>query len=142
MSKISTYDKISIDSDSGIPLWLQLRNRLIYLITSGYYHNGDRLPTVRDLAVGLGINYHTVGKVYRDIERDGFITSRQGMGTFASDAYKQYNGTLLTEADLLIDEFIQHCSEIGIPDEDIVLLLNRRLEARASAGNGKDKRRR
>ena len=42
--------QITIDDDSGIPIWLQLRNRLIYLITSGYYATGDKLPTVREMA--------------------------------------------------------------------------------------------
>ena len=62
--------QITIDEDSGIPIWLQLRNRLIYLITSGHYAVGDKLPTVREMAVGLGINYNTVSKVYQDIERE------------------------------------------------------------------------
>ena len=74
--------QITIDDDSGIPIWLQLRNRLIYLITSGYYATGDKLPTVREMAVDLGINYNTVSKVYQDIERDGYIVSKRGRGTF------------------------------------------------------------
>ena len=72
--------QITIDSDSGIPLWLQLRNRLIYLIASGRFKVGDKLPTVRELAVDLGVNYNTVSKVYQDIERDGYIGSRRSRG--------------------------------------------------------------
>ena len=60
---------MTIDEDSGIPIWLQLRNRLIYLITSGAFAPGDKLPTMRQLAVDLGINYNTVSRVYQDIER-------------------------------------------------------------------------
>ncbi|MEI3231952.1 MAG: GntR family transcriptional regulator [Gordonibacter pamelaeae] len=85
MSAANQTVQITIDSDSGIPLWLQLRNRLIYLIASGRFKAGDKLPTVRELAVDLGINYNTVSKVYQDIERDGYIVSKRGKGTFVAD---------------------------------------------------------
>ena len=118
---------ISIDQESGIPVWLQLRNRLIYLITSGHFLTGDRLPTVRNLAVQLGINFNTVSKVYQDIERDGYVSTRQGSGTFVSDEHKLNDGSVLTEADLLIDEFIRECLELGIPRDDIPGLVIERL---------------
>ena len=47
---------VKVDPDSGIPLWVQLRNRLVYLIESGALSEGDKLPTVREMAVDLGIN--------------------------------------------------------------------------------------
>ncbi len=118
---------ITIDNNSGIPLWLQLRNRLIYLITSGHFRKGERLPTVRNLAVELGINFNTVSKVYRDIERDGYIVSRQGDGTFASDEYLHRAGNPITEIDLIIDEFIRECLELGVPRDDIAGLVIERL---------------
>jgi GntR family transcriptional regulator len=126
---------ISIDNNSGIPLWLQLRNRLIYLITSGHFRKGDRLPTVRNLAVELGINFNTVSKVYRDIERDGYIVSRQGAGTFASDEYTRREGVAVTEVDLVIDEFIQECLELGVPKDDIAGLVIERLMLTEETGN-------
>jgi GntR family transcriptional regulator len=120
-------NQITIDNDSGIPIWLQLRNRLIYLITSGRFEYGDKLPTVWNLAVELGININTVSKVYRDIERDGYIISRQGAGTFVSDEYTRLNGSVPGETDVFIDEFIRQCLELGIPREDISELVSKRL---------------
>jgi len=121
--------QITIDNNCGIPLWLQLRNRLIYLITSGHFKYGDKLPTVRNLAVELGINFNTVSKVYRDIERDGYIISKQGAGTFVSDEYTKRNGAVLVETDFIIDDFVRQCQEMGIPREGIVELLQKRLAA-------------
>ncbi|MDR2716292.1 MAG: GntR family transcriptional regulator [Coriobacteriaceae bacterium] len=118
---------ITIDDDSGIPIWLQLRNRLIYLITSGQFMVGDRLPTVRELAVELGINYNTVSKVYQDIERDGFIVSYRGKGTFVSNRYLEHAGAAANETDSLVDDFIRQCHELGVPRQDIVGLVKRRL---------------
>lgn len=120
--------RITIDETNGIPIWLQLRNRLIYLITSGYFEVGEKLPTMRELAVELGINYNTVSKVYQDIERDGYIMSKRGRGTFVSDAYLQNKDSADNEAESLTDVFIQQCRELGVPRQDIVSLVERRLK--------------
>jgi len=120
--------QITIDDNSGIPIWLQLRNRLIYLITSGQFATDDKLPTVRELAVDLGINYNTVSKVYQDIERDGYIVSYRGKGTFVSDRYLENDGVAENEADSLADDFIRQCREMGVPRQSIVELVERRLK--------------
>ena len=128
MDKANQTIQITIDADSGIPIWLQLRNRLVYLISSGGFAPGDKLPTVRELAVSLGINYNTVSKVYQDIERDGYIASFRGRGTFVSDAYLKNEGSAENEADSLIDDFIRQCRELGSPRQEISALVERRLK--------------
>lgn len=118
--------KITIDNDSGVPLWLQLRNRLIYLIDTGSFGVGDKLPTMRELAVNLGVNYNTISKVYRDIERDGYITSVRGKGTFVAQAAPCTNGG--SEAGVaLARDFVRQCREIGIPESDMMDLLKKAL---------------
>lgn len=129
MSAVSQTVQITIDSDSGIPLWLQLRNRLIFLIASGKFKAGDKLPTVRELAVDLGINYNTVSKVYQDIERDGYIVSKRGRGTFVADRGPLAAEEAKTEVDFLTDDFIRQCRELGVPRQDIATLVERRLAA-------------
>ena len=68
-------ENFSIDERSGVPIWVQLRNRLVYLIQTGRYQPGDQLPTVHEMAVNLNINYNTVNKVYRSMETSGLIMS-------------------------------------------------------------------
>lgn len=126
MTKNKTI-QITIDEDSGIPIWLQLRNRLIYLIESGQFELGIKLPTVRELAVELGINYNTVSKVYQDIERDGYIVSKRGKGTFVSDNYSD-GDVVINETASLADDFIRQCRELGVPRQDIVALVRERLK--------------
>lgn len=121
--------QITIDADSGIPLWLQLRNRLIYLIASGKFGVGDKLPTVRELAVDLGVNYNTVSKVYQDIERDGYIVSKRGKGTFVAERGPAEAEAAKSEVEFLADEFIRQCRELGVPRQDIADLVRRRLAA-------------
>ena len=69
-------DSYTIDKKSDIPIWVQLKQRLVYLIMSGSYKPGDQLPTVRELAVQLDINYHTVNKVYQMCIRDRLRPSK------------------------------------------------------------------
>ncbi len=128
MSPSSPKVQITIDSDSGIPIWLQLRNRLIYLIVSGQFKVGEKLPTVRELAVDLGVNYNTVSKVYQDVERDGYIVSKRGKGTFVAERDLSADENKASEADHLTDEFIRQCREIGVPRKDIVDLVRRRID--------------
>jgi DNA-binding transcriptional regulator YhcF (GntR family) len=70
-----------------LPLGAQLAWRLGALIGSGQLGPGDRLPGVRELASGAGVNVNTARAVYRRLEEDGLIESRHGLGTFvAADA--------------------------------------------------------
>ena len=52
-------DRFEIDESSGLPVWVQLRNRFVYLIKTGHYQPGDQLPSVRTLAAEAAINYNT-----------------------------------------------------------------------------------
>ena len=117
-----------IDESSGLPVWVQLRNRFVYLIKTGHYQPGDQLPSVRTLAAEAAINYNTVSKVYQDIERDGYIVSKRGRGTFVHDKYRNASETADNAAESLADAFIQQCRELGVPRADIVALVESRLE--------------
>ena len=64
-----------IDATTDVPLWVQLRQRLVYLINSGYFKPGDQLPTVRGLASEISINYNTVNKAYLSLVSDGYLES-------------------------------------------------------------------
>lgn len=108
-----------IDENSGTPVWIQVRRRLVYCIVSGHYKPGDQLPTVRELAVQLDINYNTVNKVYQDLERDGFIVTRRGRGTFVNDLDSDSLRMLDNKIDLLADQLVQEAFDFGMTGEEI-----------------------
>lgn len=118
-----------IDESSGLPVWVQLRNRFVYLIKTGHYQPGDQLPSVRTLAAEAAINYNTVSKVYQDIERDGYIVSKRGKGTFVAERGPAEAEAAKSEVDFLADEFIRQCRELGVPRQDIADLVAGRLAA-------------
>jgi GntR family transcriptional regulator len=120
-------DDFKLDEKSGIPVWVQLRNRLLYLITSGHYQVGDQLPTVHKMAILLTINYNTVNKVYQSLERDGYIVSRRGQGTFVTELPTTKNQSPSTTADLITDEYLAKMLELGLAALDITTLIDNRL---------------
>lgn len=78
--------EIGIDANSEIPIYVQLKNNLRYLITSGALSPGRQLPTVRALSVDLGINANTVARVYRELAAEGVIEMRRGTGSYVPES--------------------------------------------------------
>ena len=120
----------TIDYDSGLPVWIQVKNRIAYLIGSGAFEAGDKLPTVRGLAVDLDIAYNTVNRAYMDLERDGYIVTRKGRGTFVAER-RSVGADLATDTpiELLIDDMIRTCKYAGLDDDNIISLVKARLIA-------------
>jgi GntR family transcriptional regulator len=74
--------QILIDNKSGVPFYRQIIEQVKFAIARGYIGAGDRLPTVRQLAVDLSINPNTVIRAYREMEIEGVLDTQQGSGTF------------------------------------------------------------
>ena len=108
-----------IDESSGLPVWVQLRNRFVYLIKTGHYQPGDQLPSVRTLAAEAAINYNTVSKVYMSLEQDGYIQSKRRQGAFVLDVSGKPGVSISTTAEIVTQEYLKRCFELGMSLEDI-----------------------
>ena len=108
-----------LDDKCSIPLWLQLKNRFIYLITSGYYKADDQLPTVRGLAAEIEINYNTVSKVYMSLEEDGYIQSKHRQGVFVLNASDRPGVEISSTAESVTNMYLKRCAELGMTLDDI-----------------------
>ena len=64
---------IEIDFNSDEAIYIQLRNQIIMGIATSTIHEGDTLPSVRQLADNIGINMHTVNKAYNVLRQEGFL---------------------------------------------------------------------
>lgn len=74
---------VSLDAESVIPPYEQLRSQIATLIASGDLRDSDRLPAIRQLAGDLGIASGTVARAYRELEARGLVLARRG-GTFVT----------------------------------------------------------
>jgi GntR family transcriptional regulator len=128
--------EFKIDDNSGIPVWIQVRKRLIYEIVSGVFKSGEQLPTVRELAVRLDINYNTVNKVYQDLERDGFIITRRGKGTFVADLDDSKLLALDSKIELLADELVSEALDFGMTADEIIETVRKRIVQHEAFASG------
>lgn len=77
--------EITVDQNSEIPIYVQVKNQVRLAVDRGLLKAGTQMPTVRDLALQLQINANTVSRIYADLEREGYLARRRGVGTFAVD---------------------------------------------------------
>ncbi|MEW2177899.1 GntR family transcriptional regulator [Streptomyces sp. NPDC005406] len=73
-----------LDARSGVAPYLQLVHQVRQAMRLGLLFEGDRLPTVKDVAAKVAINPNTVLKAYRELEYEGLVTKKPGVGTFVS----------------------------------------------------------
>ncbi len=75
---------VTIDHDSTVPPYEQLRSQLAFQVRAGALRAGDRLPTVRQLARDLGLANNTVARAYRELETDELVVGDGRRGTFVA----------------------------------------------------------
>ncbi|MDO4289784.1 MAG: GntR family transcriptional regulator [Eggerthellaceae bacterium] len=107
-----------VDETSDLPIWAQLRNRIAYLIRTGFFAAGEQLPSVRSLAADAKINYNTVTKAYRDLELSGLIVSVRGRGMFVQKGAANENAEV-EAADALLESCIRQYKAQGMTYREI-----------------------
>lgn len=75
---------LRVEPDSKVPIYVQIEEQVRALIAAGQLRPGDQLPTIRQLAADLRVNYNTVAHAYLELDRDGVITTQRGRGTFVA----------------------------------------------------------
>ena len=80
----SGYSYLALQ-DNGIPIYVQLRDQIAAAIGGGRLVPGERLPTMREVAVALRIDLNTVQRAYSELEREGLLTLVRGRGTFVAE---------------------------------------------------------
>lgn len=112
-----------IDVKSRVPIYEQLTENVKRLIIQGVLAPDEKLPSVRSLAQELTINPNTIQKAYRELEREGYVISRPGKGSFVNDMTESMNTahikTLTAEVERLIKELVF----LDVPAEDLKALI-------------------
>ena len=76
--------RLEIDSESKVPIYVQVEDQIRALIAAGQLRPGEQLPTIRELAADLRVNYNTIARAYLELDRDGVISTQRGRGTFVA----------------------------------------------------------
>jgi len=120
---------LQIDPGDPTPIYVQLERAIRVAIATGRLGVGDRLPTVRQLAVELRVNANTVAKVYGELEHAGALETRRGVGTFVrhGGADRDPPGARDRRLAELADRFLAEASTQGFSGGELVNHLTLRL---------------
>ena len=113
--------------DDSRPIYLQLMERIQHDIISGVYQPGDKLPSVRDLALDAAVNPNTMQKALSELERGGLVYSHRTSGRFITD-----DSTLLKKiktdlAQEYISTFLSQMRRLGVNDSETLEMIKETL---------------
>ena len=113
--------------DDSRPIYLQLMERIQHDIVSGVYQPGDKLPSVRDLALDAAVNPNTMQKALSELERGGLVYSHRTSGRFITD-----DSTLLKKiktdlAQEYISTFLSQMRRLGVNDSETLEMIKETL---------------
>ncbi|MDQ0791539.1 GntR family transcriptional regulator [Streptomyces sp. B1I3] len=112
-----------LNSRSGLSPYQQLVQQVRHALRLGLLKEGDRLPTVKEVARQMAVNPNTVLKAYRELEHDGLVAARPGVGTFVTRTLA--DGTLAAQGPLRKDlqRWLTKARLAGLDDESIEALF-------------------
>lgn len=124
--------EIDLDADSIIPLYVQLKSRLEYMIGTGTIATGSQVPSVRELASQLGVAPATVQQAYRELQQKGLLETQRGRGTFVPQipTSTPNNNERIVLVRQRIDGLIAQSQQQGIPLEELRSIFEDRLALR------------
>jgi GntR family transcriptional regulator len=112
-----------LDTHSGVAPYLQIVHQVRRALKLGLLHEGDQLPTVKEVVARIAINPNTVLKAYRELEHDELVAARPGIGTFVtrtlSDQSLSAHGPLRQE----LGRWLAKAQRAGLDDESIEALF-------------------
>jgi GntR family transcriptional regulator len=116
--------ELSLDESTGVPLYRQIIRQIENAILSGKLKPGDRLPTIRSLAVELKINPNTIARAYSEMELLGIVATQVGSGTYVPDAQaEREDGRLSEKIEQTVAGFIREMSALGLDREEVIELI-------------------
>lgn len=114
----------SLNPSSGIPIYRQIVHQARFAIATGRVEPGDRLPSVRTIAMQLGVNPMTVSKAYSTLEQAGVVVRHPGIGMVVSEAGADPVGAIDMDAQALV----QTAKQLGLSRKQLVERINKQWE--------------
>jgi len=114
----------TLDPANGTPIYRQIIQRIEYAILSGRMQPGDRLPTIRSLAVELKTNPNTIARAYSELEIRGILATQVGSGTYISDKKPvMEDDSLNRKIREVLARFVQEMRDLGVEKRELVKLV-------------------
>ena len=129
--------EISLNFRSGIPIYIQIMEQIKRQIAGGALHPGDQLPTVRQMATDLRVNFNTIARAYRLLDEAGIISTQHGRGTYILEETSAETSTQLRQQALeeLTQRYLETAVRLGFPPLEVAGLFEASLEKWKARGS-------
>lgn len=120
---------VTIDASSRIPIYRQLCDQIRLAIARGKLKTGDRLPSVREMSRQVVVNPNTIARVYTELEREGILNTRPGLGVFVADP--RYDLTRKARKEKLMEQlntFLSGAVHLGLTQEEVVKAIDDQIK--------------
>jgi len=133
---VSSASLFRPNPSSGVPIYIQLMERIKHAVETGAIRPGDQLPGIRPLAEELVINPNTVAKAYRELEHEGVIELRHGAGAFVAANVRGRKATTdrLRAAQVVVAAAVERLRAKDVTDEEIRRLFEAELSGVTKTG--------
>lgn len=122
--------KFKLDPHSPTPIYRQMSDAIIQAIENDSLSSGDKLPSIRELSVQLGVNPNTTAKVYRELEIRGFVESRPGAGCYIQPKSKEAAKAARSERmHELFRHIVSEAKARGIDQDDLLQFMKQRIRS-------------
>jgi GntR family transcriptional regulator len=121
--------QIEIDLTSKVPIYVQIIDLIKHMIATGELSPDDQLPTVRQLATDLRVNFNTIARAYRMLDQEGLISTQHGRGTYILPLPSEQNGELLRHQDLewLTRHYLNEAASLGYSADEVNQVLDKHI---------------
>lgn len=125
-----------LDFRSHIPIYVQIIERIEHLIATGVIQPGDQLPTVRQLAAELRVNFNTIARAYRILDENGVISTQQGRGTYVLEAPPPERAEHLRRQviDTLTRSYLNKADRMGFGAAEVAEILDDQIDQWLESG--------
>lgn len=112
-----------MEFNNNIPIYIQVMVKIKQDIVTKKLGLGDKMPSSRDYANELGINFNTVARVYKELEMEELLFAKRGLGTFITEDPKRIDSLRYEMAKMQIDAFIKGMKQIGYTREEMIKFI-------------------
>lgn len=121
--------QIKIDFRSGEPIYVQIMEQIRQMVATGELRQGDQLPTVRQMATELRVNFNTVARAYRILDEVGLISTQQGRGTYIWETPSEETNRRLRHQGLqeLTRRYFEDAQRLGYNQDEVIIAVETEL---------------
>lgn len=117
-----------VEFKDNVPIYLQIEQYLYRKIAMGQLKAGEKIPSVRSLALELTVNVNTVQRALQQMNAQGILKTKRGEGNFVTEDVELLQSTRQSLINNELDEFVQNMEKLGVKDQDLVDTLNNYLK--------------